>query len=964
MSILIVAAACNVQTAAPPNPDQGNSAGMLGVVAVTVSGIESGGTPSATAQWVGYAGGDLRPQAVNVVAALPQVSTRVVQVLDTTSTPTSPTIRSLTAVLDIINTTNTTFNNLTFYALNDPARSVGGTALTSILAGNGSPVSDPAVARSFVPSHGMYNAGWVSYVSLANANLGFLTRDEVASIRTQLTTLGVPTEVEPLQYGFIARNSRGGLTPAQKRVIGARGCTPSSCDRGYMALAFNYPRSASRAESPDTFTLLFAVGYDDAPTFSQSLEEQRSATVAGQPFSGPEVVAAQSIRTLTGTNYSGDNHLPLCRIVTAGSLAAPLAWMGSLPAGQTGCTVLQPRNFTSNNLTPSSAQLGWLGPAGATSYTLERGSGNSPTSWTPITLSSPTANSITDSGLTPSTLYTYRLRANSPEGSSIWLTLAVTTPSGAPGTPASFSFSNLSHSSVTLSWSGVANATGYALERGLGGSPSTWNPVPLSPANATSVSLTDLIPNTLYTLRLRATNALGNSSWVNLSLTTSAAAVPYCFERISADTSSIVGYSDKISYLPGETLELKVNSPTGNFALAVYREGSQSTLAHLSQLRLFVDGIAGAAQSVPAKPYETGVNWPTAYRITIPAEWPGGLYNFKLIERNPPAGRDAYCSSVPVVVKRSPTAATPQPPIVVMAGNYTWQAYNNWGGASLYQCASNTCGGASVSYILSSQRPMPVSLALTSRNEHYAFGTVVMLRWLESQGYSYDVISNTDLDRDRNALSGYRVMILDRHDEYYTTSMRDRVDEFLRAGNSVVNLGANQMYWKVVSRGEQIEVRKDFSSHTLSTTPESGGLWRNLGRPEAAVLGVQFTDVDFGTYAPFVVQNASHWTLAGTGLTNGSTFGATGNAGQGCSGWELDKVAASTPASTELIARGSNPYAAGRTTGDRGGFMVYIAHPTGGRVFSGGSLSYISCLATDGTISRITRNVLTRFLGP
>ena len=172
------------------------------------------------------------------------------------------------------------------------------------------------------------------------------------------------------------------------------------------------------------------------------------------------------------------------------------------------------------------------------------------------------------------------------------------------------------------------------------------------------------------------------------------------------------------------------------------------------------------------------------------------------------------------------------------------------------------------------------------------------------------------------------------------------------------------MYWKVVSRGEQIEVRKDFGSHTLSLTPEPGGLWRNLGRPEAAVIGVTFTDVDFGTYAPYVVQDASHWTMAGTGLVNGASFGATGNAGQGCSGWELDKVAAPTPSITELIARGSNPYATGRTTGERGGHMVYIAHPTGGRVFSTGSLSYISCLATDAVISRITRNVLTRFLGP
>ena len=500
--MLALAAACNMQPQQTPTPDPApdKPAEMMGVVAVTVSGLESGGSPSASAQWVGYTTqGELRPQAVNIVAALPQVSTRVVQVLDVTAGPNAPVTRSLTAVLDIINTTNTTFNNLTFYALNDPSRSIGGSALSSIVAANGNPITDPLIARNFMPSHGMYSGGWVSYVNAPNAHLGFLTRDEVASVRTQLTALGVPSQVEPLQYGFIGRNSRGSLTPAQKRIIGPRGCSPSSCDRGYMALAYNYVRSASRAESPDTFTLLFAVGYDDAPTYSQSLEEQRAATIAGIIPASPDVVSAQSIRTLTGTTYQGDNHLPLCRIVIAGSLSSPLAWLGSLPAGQTTCAVLSPRNLNSGNLTPTSVQLNWAGPVGVTSYTLERGLGSTPTTWTPVSLPTPDANSVVDNGLTASTNYTYRLRANSPEGSSAWVNLNVATPSGAPGTPASFSFSNLSHSSVTLSWSAVGNVSGYALERGLGSNPSTWNPIALNPTNTTSVNLTDLTPNTLYT---------------------------------------------------------------------------------------------------------------------------------------------------------------------------------------------------------------------------------------------------------------------------------------------------------------------------------------------------------------------------------------------------------------------------------------------------------------------------------
>ena len=70
---------------------------------------------------------------------------------------------------------------------------------------------------------------------------------------------------------------------------------------------------------------------------------------------------------------------------------------------------------------------------------------------------------------------------------------------------------------------------------------------------------------------------------------------------------------------------------------------------------------------------------------------------------------------------------------------------------------------------------------------------------------------------------------------------------------------------------------------------------------------------------------------------------------------ETDKITVSSPANIELLAKGLNP--------DGGGAeIVYHCTASGGEVFSVGSISYPSSLPVDDSISRITANVLDRFL--
>jgi hypothetical protein len=112
------------------------------------------------------------------------------------------------------------------------------------------------------------------------------------------------------------------------------------------------------------------------------------------------------------------------------------------------------------------------------------------------------------------------------------------------------------------------------------------------------------------------------------------------------------------------------------------------------------------------------------------------------------------------------------------------------------------------------------------------------------------------------------------------------------------------------------------------------------------------------TSAPYRVIDADHWAFAGTGLRAGDEFGRQTlheRVPGGASGHETDKRSASSPPGTLLLAKGANP-------DDGGAEVVYHEQPGGGAVFSVGSITWVSALFPDPAVSRITRNVIDRFL--
>ena len=108
----------------------------------------------------------------------------------------------------------------------------------------------------------------------------------------------------------------------------------------------------------------------------------------------------------------------------------------------------------------------------------------------------------------------------------------------------------------------------------------------------------------------------------------------------------------------------------------------------------------------------------------------------------------------------------------------------------------------------------------------------------------------------------YDLIVFEGHEEYVLPHEYDVVQRFRDLGGNLMFLSANNFFWKVDRRP--------------GTRCVKIGRWRDAGRPEAALIGVQYRANDDGQQQGlFTVQStaAAPWLWDGTGLADGSTFG-------------------------------------------------------------------------------------------
>ena len=349
--------------------------------------------------------------------------------------------------------------------------------------------------------------------------------------------------------------------------------------------------------------------------------------------------------------------------------------------------------------------------------------------------------------------------------------------------------------------------------------------------------------------------------------------------------------------------------------------------------------------------------------------------------------------------------ATPSADIAVLMATNDWNAYNNFGGRSNYV---NSTGLPPTPIVnarqdlrryadagafgewdapndeykpLSFERPEPgnvvpenvqitdpISGRLPCAQAPAEWRT---LGWLERERFEYDVYAEHQLHSGVLDLDAYKVLILSVHPEYWSRTMYQRVKEWVHhRGGRLMYLGGNGLNAEIVFTDDEGTAMRVLNHLPRTggqlgfTDPETGeyieSRFHSQVESEANLLGVVCSETGIMTAAPYKLINADHWVFAGTGLREGDLFGEKNQherCSGGASGHETDKMSKSSPPNTVLLAKGTNPE-------EGGAEMVVYDTDTGGAVFSVGSITYPASLLVDPNISRITANVLSRFLDP
>ncbi len=198
-----------------------------------------------------------------------------------------------------------------------------------------------------------------------------------------------------------------------------------------------------------------------------------------------------------------------------------LSVFGPVPLGT-------PANLTATAVSSSQINLTWTAATRAVGYQIERCQGVGCSNFVQIGTS--TSTTFANTGLTPSTSYSYRVRATDSAGNlSPYSNIAsATTPAPdttPPTAPSGLTASALSSSQISLAWTASTDnvgVTGYLVERCQGAGCSSFAQIGTS--TSTSYADAGLTPSTSYSYRVRATDAAGNlSSYSNTASATTSA---------------------------------------------------------------------------------------------------------------------------------------------------------------------------------------------------------------------------------------------------------------------------------------------------------------------------------------------------------------------------------------------------------------------------------------------------------
>ncbi len=422
----------------------------------------------------------------------------------------------------------------------------------------------------------------------------------------------------------------------------------------------------------------------------------------------------------------------------------------------------------------------------------------------------------------------------------------------------------------------------------------------------------------------------------------------------------IHAWCDHDSAHQGDTVTIYATTKAATFMAEAFRFGyyAGATGRQIWSAAAPFAGVDQPAPTIdPATNMRSCAHWTPSLKVRITKDWTPGMYMFRL------TSSDGGATFVPLTVLDDRKAD-----LLVVSAVTTWNAYNLYGGASLYQ------GTHGRSKVVTFDRPYDLS-----GSGHFFGGEYELVQQVESMGLDVAYTTNVDLHaRPEQIEEGeYKAVVSLAHDEYYSVPIRRTLEAARDRGVNLVFLGANAGYRRIrLEPSPHGPHRLEVNYRVPSEDPLYGhgdqelvtAEWRSppAAEPEASLVGNYYESNP--VLADMVVSEPNSWVFAGTGLAQGHRFTDLVQN-------EYDRVTpevTTTPANIEvlchspLVCHGHHSYAD----------LTYYTAPGGGGVFATGTLWWerqLGPLCTDPTgphtdqchLRRITANVLEAFLqGP
>jgi hypothetical protein len=416
------------------------------------------------------------------------------------------------------------------------------------------------------------------------------------------------------------------------------------------------------------------------------------------------------------------------------------------------------------------------------------------------------------------------------------------------------------------------------------------------------------------------------------------------------DPHSIEGFFDTVSASVDDIVRLYVSTTAPTYHLEAYRMGWYQGLGgRLIWRSPELPGRVQPPATVDPKTNMVEAPWQDPYPIGIGTEFVPGCYLFKLVASSSAA------RFVPLTVREDANNSA----YLVMNSVTTWQAYNGWGGSSLYLGAGPRGQSfANRSRVVSFERPYEDNGA-----SEFLGVELPVIRLVERLGLDVTYTTNVDIHRNPQLLLNHKALVSLGHDEYYSKAMRDGVEAARDHGVNLAFLGANAVFRQIrfepsALGADRHEIcYKSAAEDPISVTaPELTTVnWRDapVGRPENRLLGGQYECNPVS--ADMVITRPDNWVFSDTGLQAGDRL-------PGVVGGEYDHYspANGVPNNVEILAHSPLTCQGRSSYAD----MTYYSASSLAGVFDTGTQAWITHLDPPNQLQHvvdITTNMLTVF---